>query len=158
MSAGFACAVAGEWVRLQALRHIGGASRSRRIGAGELVTAGPYGQIRNPLYAGNLLLSGGLAVASGVPYLPPLLFLLFFVQYVPVVVAEEEELSILYADRYEKYAREVPRFLPRSLHGSGGDPLYSMREAVRFDRRSLTGAGLLAAMILFHFFLGTRGA
>ena len=149
---------AGEWIRLRALCHIGGASRTRRIGANRLVDTGPYGQIRNPLYMGNLLLSGGLAVASGIPYLPPLLLLLFAVQYYPIVMAEEEELGIVYADRYEKYTREVPRFVPRSLCGPTGVSRYSINEAVRFDRRSLTSVGFLAAVILFHYFLRTRGA
>jgi len=154
LSLGLPASALGETLRLAALRHIGGASRSTRIGAARLIDTGPYGVIRNPLYAGNLLLSGGLAVASGVPWLPPLLLLLFAVQYAPIVAAEEEEMARRFPEAWPAYARRVPRILPRTLRGGAGGEPGGWGEAALVERRSLTSAGLLLAYLLFRFFRG----
>ena len=139
----------GETIRLAALRHIGGASRSTRIGADRLVDTGPYGVIRNPLYAGNLLLSGGLAVASDVPWLPPLLLLLFAAQYVPIIAAEEEEMARRFPAEWPGYAGRVPRVLPRTLRGPEGAPT-GWGVALLVERRTLTSAALLLAYLAFR--------
>jgi len=143
---GLPLALAGEGLRLASLRQIGGASRSTRLGGDGLATGGPYAAVRNPLYLGNLLLSFGLSVISAIPYLPPLLIVLFAVQYVPIVLAEEKELARLFPDRYPEYAARVPRFVPRWKRTGGPTPRHSLRDALRTERRSLLS--LLAVLIL----------
>lgn len=150
LAGGLSLAGAGEILRLAALRHIGGASRSRRLGAGDLATGGPYGWTRNPLYAGNLLLSGGLAVATGLTWLPPLLLLLFVVQYVPIILSEEEELRRLHPEAYGAYAAGTPRFLPRRPGHPGPPPRWSWGDAVRIERPSLAAVALLTASLLLR--------
>ena len=57
----------GESLRLWAVGYAGGATRSRTLGtARDLVTAGPYAHVRNPLYLGNLFLSLGVCVIANV--------------------------------------------------------------------------------------------
>ena len=58
---GLAVLVAGESLRLWAVGHIGGRSRTRGETVGALETGGPFGLLRNPLYLGN----GGIALALG---------------------------------------------------------------------------------------------
>ncbi|MBN1825924.1 MAG: isoprenylcysteine carboxylmethyltransferase family protein [Candidatus Eisenbacteria bacterium] len=144
----------GETIRLAALRHIGGASRSTRMGAERLVDTGPYAWVRNPLYAGNLFLSAGLAVCSGVVWLPPLLLLLFVLQYGPIIAAEEEEMARRFPEEWPAYARRVPRILPgRPRVGGRGEPS-GWTQAIRTERRSLTSVALLLGFLIFRLIQG----
>src|SRR3954468_19730362 len=43
----------GGWVRLLAVHHIGAISRTRSDRLGPLISTGPFGYVRNPLYLGN---------------------------------------------------------------------------------------------------------
>ncbi|NNE10429.1 MAG: isoprenylcysteine carboxylmethyltransferase family protein, partial [Gemmatimonadetes bacterium] len=104
--------LAGAAVRLSALRFIGGASRSTELAPSEIVTTGPFGAVRNPLYVGNFLLTAGFTVFSGHWLFALVPLLLFPIQYVPVVRAEEAELGRRFPDAFRDYARTVPRWLP----------------------------------------------
>jgi protein-S-isoprenylcysteine O-methyltransferase Ste14 len=158
LAVGLPLAAAGETVRLAALRHIGGASRSTRLGAEGLVDSGPYRFTRNPLYLGNLFLSLGLAIATGLPWLPPLLLVLFAVQYAPIVASEEEELERRFGEAYVRYAADTPRFLPRAPRRPRAPARLGWEEAVRVERRSLAAVALLVAALAFHFLRGGGGA
>jgi len=155
IGAGLPIVFLGETLRLAALRHIGGASRGRSIGAPGLVTGGPYGRTRNPLYLGNLLLSGGLAVASGVPWLPPLLALLFAIQYIPIIAAEEAELTRRFPREFPTYERDVSVFLPSFRRRRPDRPaLRSWGDAIRIERRSLVSVLLVLLVIVYHWARG----
>ncbi len=56
---------AGELLRLWAVRHIGVISRTRSDRLGPLISTGPFGWVRNPLYIGNLALWSGFTVSAG---------------------------------------------------------------------------------------------
>ncbi|MFH1276983.1 MAG: methyltransferase [Candidatus Eisenbacteria bacterium] len=157
LAAGLALAGAGEGLRLAALRHIGGASRTRRLGDEGLVTGGPYGWTRNPLYAGNLLLSGGLAIATGLAWFPPLLLLLFAIQYGPIIISEEEELHRRHPEAYGAYAARAPRFFPRPPERSARPPRWSWREAARIERSTLLTVAFLTLALLLHYRLHPGG-
>jgi protein-S-isoprenylcysteine O-methyltransferase Ste14 len=146
---GAAAIVAGEAVRLRALRYIGGASRSRRLGAERLVTEGPFANHRNPLYCGNFLLTAGFSLLSGRPWFLLVPAILFPVQYWPIVIAEETALRGAFGDRYEAYARRTPRFVPRrTAAGEGGaPPSLALRQAIRADRSTLRSIVLLGAAV-----------
>src|SRR4051812_29105940 len=56
--------LSGLAIRMWAVRHIGGISRTRAARLGPLTLTGPYLLVRNPLYVGNLLIWIGFTLAS----------------------------------------------------------------------------------------------
>jgi len=78
-----------------------------------LVTQGPYSMCRNPLYFFSLLGALGVGFASET-FLIPVLILIGFVAYYPLVIkSEEAELARLHKDEFEMYFKKVPRFSPK---------------------------------------------
>ncbi len=78
----------------------------------ELTTTGPYAVIRNPLYAGSIILAAGFAVAARSAWVVAGLALLFVLIYLPVIGSEEAFLRSQFGE-FTDYARRVPRFFPR---------------------------------------------
>jgi protein-S-isoprenylcysteine O-methyltransferase Ste14 len=79
----------------------------------ELTTTGPYGLLRNPLYAGSFLMMFGFCTLIGDPInfllvLGPVLAI-----YVVKVRQEERQLSGRFPQAWAEYAKGTPRFLPR---------------------------------------------
>ena len=103
--AGLAVAALGIWLRGWAAGHL----RKNET----LVTSGPYGWMRNPLYAGTLLAAAGFVVAAAEPWLALLFGAAFLFIYGPVMQNEEEHLRKLFPG-YEEYARRTPLLWPRS--------------------------------------------
>ena len=46
----------GEYIRINAVMYAGGETRTIKVGAPALCTAGPYARTRNPLYIGNMII------------------------------------------------------------------------------------------------------
>ena len=77
----------------------------------QLATGGPYAYIRNPLYAGTLLVALGLAIAARGIWLAVLFAAVFLLVYLPVVMLEEQHLQTKFPD-YEAYRAAVPSLIP----------------------------------------------
>jgi protein-S-isoprenylcysteine O-methyltransferase Ste14 len=77
-----------------------------------LITEGIYARIRHPRYAE--LVSGFIGCALVANYLASYLAVLLWIPgtYV-IVLLEEKELRAYFGADYEKYCRNVPRFLPK---------------------------------------------
>ena len=148
---GAALVVAGEALRIWALGYIGPESRATRAGPGasRLVTQGPYGWVRNPLYIGNFLVVAGVALWSGAlwPWLPLAAAAFFLWQYALITAAEGDELEKRYGWEYRSYRAVVPAWLPRftphplrlggAFHLGGG--------AVRGELRTLSTIVIVGA-------------
>jgi protein-S-isoprenylcysteine O-methyltransferase Ste14 len=82
----------------------------------QLATSGPYSYIRNPLYAGTLLVAAGLVIAALRWELAVIYAAVFWLVYLPVIQLEEEHLEKLFP-QYADYRRQVPLLIParRSL-------------------------------------------
>jgi protein-S-isoprenylcysteine O-methyltransferase Ste14 len=78
----------------------------------QLATGGPYAHLRNPLYAGTLLVAAGLAIASRSLGLAALFAAVFLLVYLPVIELEEQHLRRLFPE-YAGYADQVPALFPR---------------------------------------------
>ena len=78
-----------------------------------LAVTGPYAYTRNPLYLGSFLIGVGFTIASGRFVLGIIFAALFLGIYVPVMRVESATLAELFGERYQRYLKAVPLFLPR---------------------------------------------
>ena len=104
------------WGYLQYL--IVGTYRTRRGGGGpglsnppeRLVSEGPYGVIRNPMYLGHLVFFFGLALMfGGVAWTVLLVHALWFDRRAQ---ADEKHLAALFGQKYRDYLLRVKRWVP----------------------------------------------
>lgn len=102
----------GELLRLWAVHHIGVISRTRSERLGPLISTGPFGFVRNPLYLGNIALWLGFTVSAGLLWLVPVVLLLLAVEYHAIVRWEEGLLASRMGAPYQQYLRDVPRWVP----------------------------------------------
>ena len=107
-----ALAVLGAGVRVWGTAYLGRTVVfDKAMHAGEVVAAGPYRYMRNPLYLGSML------TALAVSILMPASGALFFIVALSIFVArlargEEGFLQAKIGDAYVEYCRRVPRWLP----------------------------------------------
>jgi protein-S-isoprenylcysteine O-methyltransferase Ste14 len=117
LAIGGAIAVIGLFIRAWAAGHI----RKNQT----LAVSGPYAYTRNPLYLGSFILGVGFTIAAGVWWLGLVFVALFLGIYLPVMRVEAEELTHIFGDDYQKYAKRVPLFFPR--------PTGSVKSETNFD-------------------------
>ncbi len=110
---------AGLGLRAWAAGCAGGHTRSTVIEAPALITSGPYAHVRNPIYVGSILAGFGMAGLTGDPWMLPLCAVAFVILYATIVPAEERFLGEAFGDKYEAYARAVPRLIPRLTPWAG---------------------------------------
>ena len=115
---GLVFVLVGEIIRMSAVSHAGGRTRTTKVGAPSLCTSGPYSRTRNPLYLGNVIIYGGVCLLSGGPYLVEMLsitLIYFIIQYTLIISLEEETLTTLFKDDYLTYCKNVPRLFPQLI-------------------------------------------
>jgi len=126
---GLPLAFGGELVRCWAVGYSGVTTREDRVTAPELVTAGPYAYVRNPLYVGNFITAAGFAIAftgansfaSRAALIAASLGTMAAV-YATIVPHEEQYLRSQFGEPYERYCRDVPPIFPsRGLRQSQDD-------------------------------------
>lgn len=146
---GLAFLLTGELIRLWAVAHAGGATRTRNVGAPLLVTSGPFAHTRNPLYIANALIYLGVVFLAGGHLLWVVVALAFCgLQYGLIVSLEEETLKSLFGFDYEFYRRSVPRWMPRLAHWNWSIPREpDWRDAWRNEKH--TRVNIILAIIVF---------
>ena len=87
-------------------------TRTARIEAPRLATAGPFAYVRNPIYLGSILLGTGMSMLIGDPLAFILTAIVFAILYFGIVPAEEEFLQNHFGVEYVRYREVVPRFIP----------------------------------------------
>jgi protein-S-isoprenylcysteine O-methyltransferase Ste14 len=139
-----------ELLRLSAVRQIGVISRTRSDRLGALVDGGPFAFVRNPLYIGNIALWAGFTLSARLPRLLPVVVIALALAYHAIVRWEEDLLERRLGESYRRYARAVPRWLPRlrgaSDETAGGAP-FPWKDTLFSERGTLlaiaVGFGLL---------------
>ncbi len=91
----------------------GGHTRTARIEAPWLITGGPFAWLRNPIYAGTIILSLGMTLLIGDPRAFLCAILVLGLLYCFIVPAEEAFLRAQFGAEYARYCAAVPRLIPR---------------------------------------------
>lgn len=157
---GFALAVVGEFMRAWGVAYAGSLTRvTGGVGAPELIVAGPFSYIRNPLYVGNMLMYVGIGVMANAltPWLVLVAAVYFFFQYAMIVSLEEEFLEKTFSAVFTEYKAQVPRFVPRLIsykHPAQSNQFSNWREAFRSERRTLQAFTLVIAALLAKWYWG----
>lgn len=110
---GFVCIVICVAGRCWASLYIGG--RKNR----ELITNGPYGYTRNPLYFFSSLGLAGIGLTFGSLAIAACYFLFGYLVFAYVSARESSALDGLFGDAYREYRHEVPAFFPRFRRSDG---------------------------------------
>lgn len=159
---GFIIALAGELIRLLSVSYAGSETRTTTgVGGSNLVTQGPYSIIRNPLYAGNILIYTGFGIMSYslFPYLQIAGLFYFAIQYYAIILNEEEHLRGKFSDKYPVYESHVKRFFPfpKSLPSEVRSNLqFNIKEGFRSEMRSLQAFMITLIIIIFFYVTGFR--
>jgi len=149
---GFVLLLIGESIRLWAVSHAGGATRTLNVGAPTLCTSGPYAQSRNPLYLGNMFMYIGIVLIAGIPnglYMVAVTTAFFIIQYTLIVSLEEETLDKLFGNEYLEYKKNVPQILPRLNPWGGAKKKRSAPffQTLKTEKRTLQNVFLVLFLI-----------
>lgn len=145
--------VLGELIRIYSVAFIGTISRTRGLSTtgGALVTTGPFGVVRNPLYVGNFFITLGILVFGGSLGVLVVGVLLFAAQYYFIVKFEEDLLLQKFGRQYDDYRAAVPAWFPRRMPGLNEiEWPTDYSHALRSERRTLTA--IVAMLVVLCFF------
>lgn len=153
---GLPIAIAGELIRCWAVGYSGETTRGDVVEAPELVTAGPYAYVRNPLYVGNFITAAGFAIAfTGKNGLMTRLLLAggslaaMAAIYATIVPHEENFLRSQFGDAFDDYCERVPPVVPLMSPMEGGTGKWKP-EVVRTaeSKTFITFGAMLAALFV----------
>ena len=146
----------GELLRIWAVGYAGASTRARTLGAArDLVTTGPYGYVRNPLYLGNFLLSLGVCLVANVYWLIAVLVIGYFFQYLPIIAVEESYLVESCGTVYQVYRDRVPRFIPQFHPYPEPSPHdFSWTRAIKSEKRTFTAIICVIGLIFVRQLVG----
>ncbi|MGC8596005.1 MAG: methyltransferase family protein [Candidatus Kryptoniota bacterium] len=156
MTIGFVAALVGEAVRFWGVSYAGSETRTTgTVGGSKLVVTGPYAYMRNPLYAGNIILYTGIGIMSNalVPYLQLIALAYFAFQYRAIVSLEEGYLGQTFPE-WNEYAQHVPRFFPilrKYVSNQHLNP--DFKKALRSERSSILAFSAMTFFLLMIMFL-----
>lgn len=123
--AGYTLIIIGAFGRVYCSLFIGGRKNTL------VMRSGPFSVVRNPLYVFSFLATLGIGLLSGMWVMTALL-VGAFITYYPFVVAKEEDfLRAKFGEEYERYLREVPRWLPNMKLWQEAETTESMPKFVR---------------------------
>ncbi len=126
--------------------------KGKRVAVG-----GPYAYIRNPLYIGSFIIGSGFCLALWRRPLPLSALLLwsaflagFGIVYGAKSKAEEKELSRALGPDYDRYASQVPAFIPTRGHVGGLGGQHFSTELYRRNREHQCLIGSFALSIILY--------
>jgi protein-S-isoprenylcysteine O-methyltransferase Ste14 len=159
MVSGIVLVAFGESMRFWGVAYAGSLTRvTGSVGAPEVIVAGPFAYVRNPLYVGNMLTYIGIGVMSNAlfPWLVIAAAAYFAFQYYQIVLVEEEFLINEFGAGYVEYKKNVPRFIPIVIpyeHPSQVHQQARWHEAVRSERRTFQALGLVLLVLLVLWYM-----
>jgi protein-S-isoprenylcysteine O-methyltransferase Ste14 len=122
-TAGLLLVALGESIRLWAAGYL----QKNRV----LVTGGPYGYVKNPLYIGTMLITAGFSVMANNIYFLTLAFLGFILYYIPYKRrVEHQRLRNRFGDMFIEYDRYVDDYMPRLRAYEKGEGVWRFRQLI----------------------------
>jgi protein-S-isoprenylcysteine O-methyltransferase Ste14 len=158
---GLPLAFAGELVRCWAVGYSGTTTRDDVVTAPELVTAGPYAYVRNPLYVGNFATAAGFAIAFTGGNAPPERAALIVVSlalmtavYATIVPHEERFLHAQFGEAFERYCRSVPRTVPQPAPAPGGKGTWRRNVLLEAESKTFVLFGVMLVALAIRAVVG----
>ena len=152
---GLPLAIAGELVRCWAVGYSGVTTRGDAVEAPQLVTAGPYAYVRNPLYVGNFMTALGFAVAfTGKNGMGAKLALVggslatMFAVYATIVPHEEKFLRSEFGEAFERYCERVPPVIPLAQAAQGGEGTWNPSVIRDAESRTFVSFGVVLGLLV----------
>ncbi len=142
----------GESIRMWAVSYAGGVTRTRKVGAPQLCSSGPYAFVRNPLYVGNMMMYLGvvfIAGAANVFLMAATTVSFFLIQYTLIISLEEETLNGLFENSYEEYKINVPAIFPRLTPWKNNDNRnpQTLLKTIKTEKRTLQNVALVLMLV-----------
>jgi protein-S-isoprenylcysteine O-methyltransferase Ste14 len=153
---GLPLAFAGEFIRCWGVGYSGETTREDHVVAKELVTAGPYAYVRNPLYLGNFLTAAGFAVAftgnnafvnrwllrvAGLGIMAAV--------YNTIVPHEEAYLRETFGEAFDEYVERVPRYVPLTAAAEPQSGTFDPAVIGSAETRTFATFGAMLAVLAF---------
>lgn len=156
IATGLPLAFAGELLRCWAVGYSGVTTRSDAVTAPKLVTAGPYGYVRNPLYIGNFITAAGFAIAfTGRNSKRARRALIYgslatmAAVYAAIVPHEEAFLQAEFGETFERYCERVPRIVPQLEPMPEGEGTWDPDALIAAESKTFaTFAAMLVALLV----------
>lgn len=153
---GLPVAFLGEAVRCWAVGYSGVTTRGDHVEAPQLVTAGPYAHVRNPLYVGNFITAAGFAIAfTGKNSFAQRLALIaaslgtMAAVYSIIIPHEEQFLRAEFGDAFDRYCDSVPPLVPLQEPAPGGQGDYKPEVIREAESKTFASfAAMLAVLAL----------
>jgi protein-S-isoprenylcysteine O-methyltransferase Ste14 len=151
---GVPLALAGEAVRCWAVGYSGVTTRGDTVTAPQLVTAGPYAYVRNPLYVGNFITAAGFALAftganstaARAALIAGSLGMMLRV-YAVIVPHEEAFLRATFGAAYDEYVVRVPRVFPALEPAAGESGSYDPSVIGKAESRTFITLGAMLGIL-----------
>lgn len=144
--AGLSLAIAAQVYRTWAAGFVGTAARGQTAYGEALITAGPYGRVRNPMYLGNLAIMVAFCMMSGLWFSPFISLGAYAFVYSNVIPYEEGYLAVKFKDEYAKYRKSVPRLQPTLKAYPLSQGRFVLREGLANEVFAIPGLMIVAAL------------
>ena len=154
MAVGFVVTAVGECIRFWGVAYAGSLTRvTGSVGAPEVIVAGPFSHVRNPLYVGNMLTYVGIGIMSNArfPWLVLGAAVWFGFQYYQIVMLEESFLEKEFGAAYLEFKRRVPRFIPSLsayVNPVQSKQLPKWKEATNSEQRTFQALSIVFAILI----------
>lgn len=89
-----------------------GYKEEKSCGGKNMVTDGPYGLMRNPMYFGTLLIGTGVIFVLFELWTVLIFLIIYCSIYVPQVKKEEKVMSERFGEQYRNYCKVTPKYFP----------------------------------------------
>ena len=154
VAAGLPLAFLGEALRCWAVGYSGATTRSDRVEAPKLVTAGPYAYVRNPLYLGNFITAAGFTLAFtgrnsffGRAALAFAALGSIAAVYSMIIPHEEQFLQREFGDEFTAYCDRVPPIVPLSEPAENGTGEYDPDVLLSSESKTFVTFGAMLVIL-----------